>query len=451
MSADRRTLVVAAGAMVVLVAVGVVGAALFTRSACEGLEPEAVPPGISDGDTGTVLAEAFDDVDAGVVARLVDRLEALAGGQPLPGLGRGGHLAGAVEVGAATGLTGLGEGIAVTGERLTATAGPGEVASAVALDEETRVVGDGDHLYALAIANELTGQIDGIVPLDADLSGGECLDTAQVGVPLPFHLDAGGGQLLLFRIDDDGEGPEVEVRDPDGTVWSEPIELGGGPPGVLAERLTGRLGGDTVVTARRSLPDDDAPAIQAWGGDDGAVRWTRTAAELDGLAPAGDQALEVDVVDVTDELALVALSREERTPVLLVALELEAGRPLWTSDLDAAAVPRAAGSIDGEVVLVAPRGTGDEDEERTFEVVRLDPSDGRVKTLHSANGHAAAATVVGPRVVLAVDRAVTRIDPDGQQHTVELPVPVRDLHAVDGQLAILVRGGDQGALVWARL
>lgn len=453
MSADRRTLAIAAAAMVVLVGVGVVGAAIFTRSACGALDPEPVPAGTAAGDVGAVLGEAFEDVDDDVRGRLVEDLESLAAGRTVPsGITAHGELVGAVDVGPAAAITGLGDGIAATGEQITAAAGPDQEVVAAELSDEVSVVGDGEYLYALAIANEPTGQVDGIVAVDGELSGGACLDTAQVGVPVPFHLDAGDGQLLLFRIDDEGERPEIEVRDPDGAVWSEPIELGGGPPGVLAERLTGRLGAETVVTARRSLPQDAAPAIQARDRGDGAVRWQRTAAELDGLAPAGDEALEVEVVEVTDDLVLVALSREERRGLLLVALDLENGEPVWTSDLDAADVPSAAGMIDGGVVLVAPRDVVDDDsDERTFEVARLDPDNGRVRTLHSANGRVASAAVVGQRVVFAVDDAATRIDPDGHQQEVGLPLAVRDLHAVGGQVALLLGSGDEGALVWIRL
>ncbi len=451
MSADRRTLVIAAAAMVVLVGVGVVSSAIFTRSACRALEPEPVAAPVAGADVEAVLGGAFDDVDGDVIGQVTERLGTLVGGRPLsPGVAGDGQLTGAVDVGPAGAVTGLGEGVAATGPRITAVAGPEGPATAVELSDEATIVGDGEHLYALAVANELTGQLDGIVTIDSQLSGGECFDTAQVGVPLPFHLDAGGGQLLLFRIDDDGDNPEVEVRDADGPVWSEPVELGGGPPGVLAERLTGRLGGDTVVTARRALVDDRAPALQVRDRADGSARWERTAAELDGLAPAGDQPLQVGVVEVTDDLVLVGLSREEQAPVLLVAFDLSDGRSVWTSDLDAAQLPRSAGTIDDEVVLVAARDVIEDDAQATYEVARIDTGDGSARTLYSAAGRRASAAVIDSRIVFAVDDEVTRVDPDGTQHAVELPLPVVDVHAVDGQVALLLRSSEGGALVWAR-
>lgn len=453
MSADRRTLAVAAVAMVVLVGVGVVSASIFTRSACEGLTLNPVPAATSGGDVDAVLEEALADVDEEVVGRTVERLESLAGGQPLPsGIGGSGHLMGAADVGPARQLTGLGGGLAATGQRITATSGPHAEPTAVELDEPARVVGDGGHLYALAIGNEVTGQVDGMVALNAGLDGGECLDTARVGVRLPFHLDAADGQLLLLRVEDDGEDPEIEVRGADGSMWSEPDELGPSPPGALAERLTGRLDGDLVVTARSPVTDDDAPALTVRDRGNGAVRWEHSAVDLDGLAPAGEQPLEVETVDVTDELVLVALSREEQAPVLLVALARDDGRPVWTSDLDAQGVPRAVGTIGGDIVLLSPRDVVDADaEERTFEVARLAAEDGTVRTLYSASGDRASAVLVDSRVVLAVDGEVVRVDPDGQAHAVSVPLPVRDLHTVAGRVALLVRSSEGGAIVWARL
>lgn len=453
MSADRRTLAVAAVAMVVLVAVGVVSASVFTGSACDALVPDAVPAPAAGEDVEAVLAEALGDLDGQQLDLVVDGLESLAGGGALPSsTADAGALRGAVDVATAATLTPLGDALAATGETTTTLPAPGEVAATVAFGEDATVAGSGSGLHVLALVNELTGQVDAIVPLDTELQAGTCLDTAQVGVPLTFHLGAGDGQLLLLRMDDDADHPEIELRDADGPVWSQRVEVGAGPPGVLGERVSGHLADDVVVTARRSVPDDPAPALTALDRADGEIRWERSARGLDELAPAGDEPLQVGVVDVADDLVLVSLSREEHEPVLLVALDADDGTPVWTSDLAAEAPPRAVGSLDGDVVLLAPRAVSEDDvEQRTYELVRLDPDDGAVRTLHSATGERVSAAVVGSQVVIAVDESVTRLAGDGTRHAVGTPVPVEDLQVVGDQLAVLLRHGDGGAVVWMHL
>jgi hypothetical protein len=185
-----------------------------------------------------------------------------------------------------------------------------------------------------------------------------------VGIPLTFHLDADDGELLLFRVDDDGDHPEVEVRDADGSVHSERIVLGAGPPGALAQRLDGMLGEDLVVTARRTRADEQPPAIQARDRATGGERWSVAPSEVAQFAPPGDEALELSVVDIRGDVVLVAVSREDRRPVQLLALDAGDGSHRWISDLETHDVPRSVGARDGGLVVSAPRGGGTPEERR---------------------------------------------------------------------------------------
>jgi hypothetical protein len=452
LSADRRTLIIAAVAMVVLVAVGVVSAAIFTRSACGAVTPELVAagnggPAAVDGQDAAVLAEALPGLDQQQLTDLVDALAVLGGDDATTDE----IVLGAADVGAATGLTELDGDLVATGPRLTVLHGPdgGQAAASgpvAEVDDPAVVVGDGATLYSLALVNELTGQVDAIVPVTAGLEAGECFDTAQVGIPLTFHLDADDGELLLFRVDDDGDHPEIEVRDADGSVHSERIVLGAGPPGALAQRLDGMLGEDLVVTARRTRADEQPPAIQARDRATGSERWSVAPSEVAQFAPPGDEALELSVVDIRGDVVLVAVSREDRRPVQLLALDAGDGSHRWISDLETHDVPRSVGARDGGLVVSAPRGGGDASP--TQRLLHLDLDDGSSTLLVASDGERARAASTDGRAWLAVGGALTAVAGDGEQRSTTLPVAVADLAATDGLLTVLLRDGDDGAVVW---
>jgi hypothetical protein len=454
LSADRRTLVIAAAAMVALIAIGVVSAAVFTRSACGAVTPELVAMndggrGAVDGQIEATLADALSGLDEQQVAELLDGLALLGDDEASPEA----VLRGAADVGAATALTELDGDLVATGPRLTVLHEPGpddrQAAAAgptAEVDEPAVVVGDGPTLYSLALVNELTGQVDAIVPVTGGLDAGECFDTAQVGIPLTFHLDADDGELLLFRVDDDGDHPEVEVRDADGSVHSERIVLGAGPPGALAERLDGLLGEELVVTARRTRADEQPPAIQARDRSSGDERWSVAPSEVAQFAPPGDEALELSLVAVTDDLVLVAVSREDRRPVQLLALDAEDGSDRWISDIEAHGVPKSVGARDGALVVIAPRGG--EEEPATQQLLHLDLDDGSPTLLAARDGDRARAASSDGRLWFGVGGALTAVAGDGEQRTATLPVEVADLAATDDLLAVLLRDGDDGAVVW---
>lgn len=420
---------VAAVAMVVLITIGVVSAEVVTGSACGAVVPEPV------------AADAGDRplVDGGLETELADAL---------PGL----TVLGAADVGPGTGLTRLDGDTVATGPRLTVLRDPeGPRAAAggpvAEVDAPTVVVGDGATLFSLALVDDATGRVDAIAPVTAGLEAGECVDTAQVGTPLAFHLDAADGQALLFRIADDGDDPQVEVRDADGAVSTEPIELGFGPPGALAQRLDGRLGEELVVTARRTRTDEQPPAVQARDRASGAERWAVAPSEIARHAPPGDEALELSLVEVTGDLVLAAVSREGRRSVVLTALDADDGSHRWTSDLGAHAPPSSVGERDGGLVVTAPHG-GDGERPPTQRLVQLDAGDGGTTLLAESHGEVAHAAVVDGNVLLGAGRELMLVTPDGERRAATLPARVADLVPVDGAVAVLLRDGDGGAVVW---
>jgi hypothetical protein len=437
MSADRRTLITAALAMVALIIVGVVGAAIFTRSACSVIAPEPVAAPGPSGDVEAVLAEALGDLSEQERTGLLDGLQILAGGD--------GEVALAADVGAADALTDLDGNLVATGEATSVLSSHAEVPGAE-FDEEATIVGDGASLYAVAIVNELTGQVDALAALGPDLAEQDCTDTATVGVPLAFHLDAGDGHLLLFRVDDDGDGPHLELRGSDGPLWDADVAVGSGPPGVLAERLTAELGDGLLVAARRSLPDEDAPALAAHELGDGQQRWTLDPADLEPHAPAGQEALVPRVVAVDRDVIVVSLSREGDDPsaTLLAGFDPADGSHVWTSDLGVQGVPRLIGELDeGLVLLVA--------QDELLEAVVVDRRDGEHRVLHATSGQRASAAVLGDHALIGVDRGVTRVRPEADAEAVPLPGRVADVSVDEGRVALLLRSNDGGAVVWLEL
>lgn len=365
LSADRRVLVVGAVAMVALILVGVVSAALFTRSACGRIVPDPVLPRAAGAEIGSVvdaaLPDLFDDerdvlVEFLTGADLTQRI-----GEPVA----------AVDVTGAERLVPGADGrVAATGTTTTLfEPGSGAVHATTSVGEGA-VVGDGDTLYSLALTNPGTGQTDAIVALDRTLEGGDCLDTATVGTPFAFLLGAGAGDLLLFRVEEDGEIPEVELRDAErGEIWTTPLQTPQIPPGVSGERLAAAMDADTVVVGRRFVADDEAPVLSGFDRATGEERWTTPVAAFDEVAPSGDGAVWVEVLAVDGGTALLGLAGDDdRDAATLVAVDTADGGIRWVSDAEPMA-PLAA-SIGGDAVTVVGMAGAD------LEVARLDLGDG---------------------------------------------------------------------------
>lgn len=301
MAADRRTLTIGAFAMVLLVLVGVVSGALFARSACSDIQPTVIAAPPAGGELA-LLRDAVPGLDAEERADWQEELDLLAAE-----LGPVTGVAAAPDAGrlAATAL-----GPAAIGATVVQLGSTGStVLGAVEVGEGT-VVGSGAHLYPLALTNLLTGQVDALQPLDADLQGLTCVDTALVGSPLAFHLDAGDGQLLLLRIEEDGDDAELELRDPvAGRFWAADLVLPPAPAGLAGARLTAGLGDDVVVAGTRTTPGEAAPVLTAVAREDGTPRWELTRDELAaagvGLPAEGPSRAEVQHVGA--ELVLVGL------------------------------------------------------------------------------------------------------------------------------------------------
>ena len=294
--------------MVGLILLGAVSGALFARSACADIGPSAVTLPVTV--TGTAagppvpeqLATLLPDAAATELAALDRGLAVLADHL---GVVTGFALAsGAQELTATT----LGP-VAVGSEVVQLAASGAPARTAVSLGSGT-AVGSGAHLYSLALTNALTGQVDALQPLDAELGGLTCVDTALVGSPLAFHLDAGGGQLLLLRIDEDGDDPELELRDPvAGRVWGADLTLPTAPAGLAGARLTAGLGPELIVAGTRTGPGEPAPVLTAVARDDGTPRWSLDRDDLAaiGIELSSSAATRAEVIAVDDELVLVAL------------------------------------------------------------------------------------------------------------------------------------------------
>lgn len=336
--ADKRILAIAVVVMVCLVLVGVVSGALFNQSACVSIDPDPVTAGAAGDadDLDAVLAAAFPDVDdvtRQAMANALDSLSELLG-----------PISGVAEVTGADGLAPTDGGVAALGPVTSALDAQGSDVLARADVGDGQVIGSGEHLYAVAVANELTGQVDAVTPLDGRLEGLTCVDTALINTPLAFVLDADGGEILLLRIDEDGGGAELELRDPvEGRVWGPRLDIGLAQPGVQGERLTGRLGPELAVTGRRTVVGDEHPVLTAVDRQAGETVWTVDRDDLDGLV-SSDVPEVVEVLAVGHELALIGLSSArapdepgERTaaeaPTRLVAVDTVDGSLLWNASL----------------------------------------------------------------------------------------------------------------------
>jgi outer membrane protein assembly factor BamB len=310
-------------------------------------------------------------------------------------------------------------------------------------------VGSGSMLYSLALVNPLTGQVDAIQPLDADLGAGTCVDTATVGTPLAFHLDAGDGELLLLRTEEDGDEPAIELRDATtGSVWSTPLEVGTAPAGVLAERVTGQLGAEDVVVGWRTLADHDGDAVAALDRGSGEVRWTVPADTLREVADAGDQPLWVEVLAVGDDEAVVSLvpegEAETAWPGHVAVLDLTDGEVRWSvapdGDRPSLAVPTASGwavaTVDGDglTVHVVEAGT-------VAGASSLTAGEGEPRGAQLPDGP----TVVAGGPLLVLDEGADD-DAGRDTHAIGTDLRATDI-AADGDRVHVLLTSDEGAAV----
>lgn len=294
LAADRRTLVIAASAMVGLILVGVVSSSLFASPVCNRLSPQPMSPSPqAEADPSQLAAQP---TDAGASTDAISALGTVFG-TPTGAAGADGSDRLAVVSG----------GVAMLGDHAVVLDADGARVRAAATFDAATVRGSGEVIYALALVNELTGQVDALQPLDASLAALTCVETATVNTPLAFHLDAADGELLLLRTDEDGSEPQVQLRDAsNGVVWETDMVLGQAPAGVLGARTTAALG-ESVIVGRRASTGDRDPALLALGLRDGEVLWQRRADELEGVFDE-DVHRFLDVIAVHDDVAVVVVT-----------------------------------------------------------------------------------------------------------------------------------------------
>ena len=449
MAADRRTLVIAAVAMVALIAIGVVSSALFTASACEAIEPAPVEPTGYGTAVDGALEQAFSDLDQPGRDRMAATVESLSG--------QLGSVSAVHVLPDVAGLAATGIGVVATGPTTAVVDGVGP---ATAVDVgEAAVVGDGAALYGLALENPLTGQVDALQPVATGtaeggaLEGLTCQDTATVGTPLAFHLGAGGGELALLRADEDGEDAILELRDPvDGRVWAAPLELGRAPAGVQGARLTAGLGDDVVVTGYRADPDAAGlPVLAGFDRADGAARWTLTRDHLD-AAVSDDRPDRIEVVAVGSELAVVEVQAEDLDaprdpaatepattgPRTLVGVDPATGELRFVEEL-ADGTDLADVLVDGRRALVA---FGVDDGTRVVELG--EQADGVPHELAVADARLARSD--DGTVVVVGDRGVSLLA-DGRVDTVASEQPATAVLADEDTTTIVFGEPDGGGVV----
>jgi hypothetical protein len=429
-------MIIAALAVVALILVGIVSGALFARSACAGIGPGTIAARATS-DLGAVVDAAFNGLADDERDAIIDAVTQLAG--------QLGPVTGVADVTGAEALAAVDGGVAAVGTITTVLdEGGGDARSTAELGEDATVVGGGDSLYSLALVNPLTGQVDALQPVDLDLAGGTCVDTALVGSPLAFYLDAGEGQLALFRAQEDADDPELELRDPiAGRLWAAELEVVTAPPGVLGEWVTARLGPGQVVVARRSAPDEAQPVVVGLDRRDGSVRWAIDRAELAELLPPSAPARTEVLLSSSELIALrVAAETAEGIPdanatTTLAGLDPADGSLLWTSELEpghtVVDVAEEAGDL---IVLVEVGGRLEARQLRSGRATVL-------ATIDADSGHLA--VLADGRVVVAADRGVV-VTPGEEAELVGAPVATLDAQAHDGRITLLLRGepgGDQ--------
>lgn len=441
--ADRRSLVISAVAMVVLVLVGVVSAAVFTRSACEAIVPDAVASRTAGTDLVAALDDAFPDIDAGDLEDMTTAVTALAGA--LGPVTAAADVSGADRLAVIDPSTG---GIAATGATTTVLEGWGTTVVATADLGDATVVGSGGTLYALALVNDVTGQVDAVRPLDADLGPGSCTDTAVVAEPFAFHLDAADGALLLFRVEEDADDPELElVAAPAGRSWLAGLDVGIAPPGILGERLTGRLGDRLAVVGRRTGQQDDAAVVAAFDRAGGEPRWSVGRDVLGGVL-SSDGADVVDVEAVGEDLVVVSVTPEpdpalegsgDRAVTTLVTLGADDGAVLATDEL-------APGTILHDVVLDGDRLLSASVAGGATSVQRLRTSGSGMTVSVPDEGRRLGVLPTGQDLLLG-ERSVSLVARDDAEVTGFMPLVGRDVAVHDGGTTLLFGGPGGGAVV----
>jgi outer membrane protein assembly factor BamB len=460
LAADRRTIVIAVVVMIALVLVGVVSGSLFARSACRDLAPTATQAPVAS-DPDLVVAAAFPGLDAAEADELVEAVTELAGTLgPLTGIA---DASGGERLAIVDGTT------AVVGTSTTLVDASGQVHASMTFDDAATVVGDGDSLYSLALVNPLTGQVDGLQPVDGDLEPGTCVDTALVGSPLAFHVAAGGGELALLRVGEDGGEPELELRDPvAGQVWAAPLELGQAPAGILGAWVTGAFGDREVLVGRRTRPGDEEPVLTAFARRSGDQRWALDRSDLGAMVTdAGPQPVEVLQIDA--EVALVLLgaveepdgSGDDGTAAVasdtgdgahLIAVDLTDGTIRWAQPLPAGGrVQTAALLPDAAWVAVADDAGvtilyADADEVRPVDGVAA--GDTRLATL--PDGRLLVASDAGIQLPAAPSNdGAGDAETGGSDDTATYGAPFagRDVVVADGRVTLLLTGPDDGAVL----
>lgn len=359
MASDRRVLIIGLVSMLLFVTVGVTSASLFTVSACRdiaGAQPAAFDP-------AAIVAVQANNLDTltGVAPSAVadvDAFEALAGPNAALWLPAeryqphaiAGYNAGIWQLRDANSLVTLSDD-----------------ASQVVVPDAATLVGSGDTLFALALTNLLTGQVDAVQPISADGDASECVDTALARVPLAFYLDAHDGQLVMLRVDEGGQDPQIELLNADATIaWRSPVTSPIAPPGVLGERITAAAGTQAILVGRRFTDGDDTAVIALFERHDGASRWDIAGIELAPHVPSAG-AYRTTALAVGETYAFVAVAGEDEPDgsVTVVAVSVADGEIVWSATL--AAMPtwsdsiddRLLASIDGQLWTVADGAVAD--------------------------------------------------------------------------------------------
>jgi hypothetical protein len=283
-------------------------------------------------------------------------------------------------------------------------------------------------------------------PLDVDLEPGSCTDTAVVAEPFAFHLDAAGGELLLFRVEDDADDPELELRGgDDDPTWGADLDVGVAPPGLLAERLEGRLGEELVAIGRRSGPEEENLLVAAFERDSGAELWTLGRDDL-GPVLSSDRADLVRVEAVGTEVVVVSVTPEpgedggddDVAKTLVVTLQARTGDVSVADELPHGWVLRDV-AVEGEVVLLASAADGETRVQRLgdggLDGAATIPGDGRRLDL-----------LPDGSPILLGDRSVGVLGGSDEEVIRVAPLVGRDLVVHDGGTTLLLGGPGDGAV-----
>jgi hypothetical protein len=290
---DRRTMIVGISVMLGLIAFGLAFGARFGATECRRLEPQVIAIASSTtadplvGDTAErLLVERLGEAASDALVTEhgpVDLVLPL----PMDGLRR---------------LAPDPVGVKLVGAGALLVERDGTVLAGATFRDGVEVVGSGAAVYALVVANVITGQVDALRPLQLSRQGvstSACVDTSAVGSPLSFVLDARDGLLVGLRTDEDGSESVLELRDPSrGRVWAPRVLLGQAPAGLHGARTSGAIAGDVVVLARRvHEPDAVATALTAFDRRSGEERWSVAASTLRAALRAAGTPLTVALAE----------------------------------------------------------------------------------------------------------------------------------------------------------